>query len=237
MNEPSAPLTHEEDLDSAFRRLVEVQAAIYTERGFRRRLGYGQRPAIVHIDLANAWTRPGSRFSCDGTDEIVAGVQRLNAAARPKEIPIVYTTTAYDITDAPNSDMGLWSRKAPIADLVNGSELVQIDDRIAPEPNELVIVKKRASAFHGTNLSSFLKASQVDTLIITGLIASGCVRHTTEDAMAEGFRPILVRECIGDRVPGVTAWNLFDLDCKMADVESLDSVVAYLGNVSSQARE
>jgi nicotinamidase-related amidase len=56
----------------------------------------------------------------------------------------------------------------------------------------------------------------------------GCVRHTVEDALAEGFRPIVVRECVGDHIPGAVEWNLFDVDGRFGDVESLDTVVEYL---------
>jgi N-carbamoylsarcosine amidase len=59
---------------------------------------------------------------------------------------------------------------------------------------------------------------------------AGCVRHTAEDAIGYGFRPIVVRECVGDRVAGVTEWNLFDIDAKFGDVEPLDTVVEYLSS-------
>jgi nicotinamidase-related amidase len=164
-------------------------------------------------------------------DVIIPAVQRLNEAARAKQIPIVYTTTAYAVTAGPQTDMGLWHHKIPVEQLQLGSEEVAIDDRIAPLASEQVIVKKRASAFHGTYLSGFLKASQVDTVVITGVTMAGCVRHTTEDAIADGFRPIVVREAVGDRVPGVVEWNLFDIDSKFGDVEPLDRVLTYLGNL------
>lgn len=44
----------------------------------------------------------------------------------------------------------------------------------------------------------------------------------------EGFRTIAVKECIGDLIPGAVAWNLFDIDAKYADVESVDTCVEYL---------
>ena len=106
-----------------------------------------------------------------------------------------------------------------------------------------MIVKKRASAFHGTYLSGFLKAHGVDTVILTGVTMAGCVRHTCEDAIAEGFRPIVVREAVGDRVPGAVEWNLYDIDAKFGDVEPLERVVEYLeglpapGTVSSAAAQ
>ena len=70
--------------DEVARALETVFAAdseLYRDRGFMRRVGYGTRPALVNIDLANAWTRPGNPFSCTGMDVIVPGVQRLLAAA------------------------------------------------------------------------------------------------------------------------------------------------------------
>jgi N-carbamoylsarcosine amidase len=56
---------------------------------------------------------------------------------------------------------------------------------------------------------------------------SACVRNTVEDAIAEGFRPIVVRECVGDRIAGAVEWNLFDIDAKFGDVESLQTVLEY----------
>lgn len=215
-------------LDQAFNQGIEQ----YDKRGFKRRVGYGNRPAIVHIDMANAWTRPGHAFSCEHMDTIIPACQDLNEAARAKGVPVIYTTTAYDVVDpAKPSDMGLWVSKIPLELLETGSEAVKIDSRIAPEPGELVITKKRASAFPGTNLQQFLTANRIDTVIVTGVTAAGCVRHTVEDAIAEGFRPIVVREAVGDRVPGVVAWNLFDIDAKFGDVEPLSNVIEYLNNL------
>jgi maleamate amidohydrolase len=221
-----------DELSEALERIFSADSDIYRNRGFQRRVGFGERPALLHIDLGNAWTRPGNAFSCDGMDVIIPAVQRLNEAGRAKAAPIVYTTTAYEVTDGPNSDMGLWVHKIPTEVLKVGDEATQIDDRIAPEENELVIVKKRASAFHGTHLSSYLTSHRVDTVVVTGVTMAGCVRHTVEDAIAEGFRPIVVREAVGDRVPGVVEWNLFDIDSKFGDVEPLERVLEYLDGIA-----
>ncbi|HEX2110004.1 MAG TPA: isochorismatase family protein [Gaiellaceae bacterium] len=226
------------EITDALERIFSADSSVYQRRGFQRRIGFGERPALINIDLANAWTRPGNPFSCNGMDVIIRGVQRLLAATRAKTLPVVFTTTAYAITEGANSDMGLWNRKIPLEALQLGTDAVAIDERIAPEPDEQVIVKKRASAFHGTYLSSFLNAHRVDTVIVTGVTMAGCVRHTVEDAIAEGFRPIVVRECVGDRVPGVVEWNLFDIDAKFGDVEPLERVLEYLDGVeaSQEAR-
>ena len=224
-------MTSDSEVLDALDTIFDADTGIYRERGFQRRVGFGRRPALLHIDLAHAWTRPGHAFSCDGMDTIIPAVQALNEAGRAKGVPIVYTTTAYADVSGPNSDMGLWVHKIPVELLQLGTDDVEIDERIAPQPGELVIVKKRASGFHGTHLSSYLNAQGVDTVILTGVTMAGCVRHSTEDAIAEGFRPIVVREAVGDRVPGVVEWNLFDIDAKFGDVEPLERVLEYLAGI------
>ena len=101
------------ECEAALQTIFDADTGIYHERGFQRRVGFGSRPALVHIDLANAWTRPGHAFSCDGMETIIPAVQALNEAGRAKGVPVVYTTTAYQDVDGPNSDMGLWGRKIP----------------------------------------------------------------------------------------------------------------------------
>lgn len=217
------------DLEQLLEQTFTQDSAEYSGRGFQRRVGYGNRPALMHIDMANAWTRPGHAFSCRNMDTIVPTCQALNTAARANGVPVIYTTTAYTVTEPGKpSDMGLWVHKIPVELLTEGSPEVEIDSRIAPEPGELVLTKKRASAFPGTNLQQFLTVNRIDTVIVTGVTAAGCVRHTVEDAIAEGFRPIVVREGVGDRVAGVVEWNLFDIDAKFGDVEPLDNVLGYL---------
>jgi len=216
------------EIQRALETIFSTDSDLYRARGFMRRVGFGERPALIHIDLANAWTRPGNPFSCDGMETIIPSVQRLNEAARAKGVPIVYTTTAYAAIDGPSPDTGLWQHKIPVEVLQLGTDAVAIDERIAPEPGEHVVVKKHSSAFFGTHVASMLRAAGVDTVIVTGVTMAGCVRHTVEDAIGYGFRPIVVRECVGDRVPGVVEWNLFDIDAKFGDVEPLETVLDYM---------
>ncbi|MGH7117539.1 MAG: isochorismatase family protein [Acetobacteraceae bacterium] len=229
-----------ERLNQILQQAFDESTRIYRQRGFQRRIGFGKRPALISVDLANAWTRPGNPFSCDQMDEqIIPGMQRLLAACRANGHVVVHVTTAYQSTDRndPATDMGLWHCKIPVeaVDLAN-TDLWAIDSRIAPLGNEYVLLKKRASAFSGTPLAGYLRASGVDTILVTGVTATACVRTTICDGLAEGFRTIAVRECIGDRVPGAVAWNLFDIDSKFADVETVDTCVAYLNASGSQTR-
>lgn len=226
-----------QDLMAMLEQAFEESTKLYKERGFQRRVGFGKRPALVSVDLANAWTRPGNPFTCDQEkmdNEIIPGMQRLLEAFRAANLPVIHVTTAYEITDrnAPFTDMGLWHNKIPIdvVDLAD-EELWAIDSRIAPIKGEYTLLKKRASSFHGTELAGILRANDVDTILVTGVTACACVRQTICDGIADGFRPIAVKECIGDRVPGAVAWNLFDIDAKFGDVESVDRCIDYVSTI------
>ena len=118
-------------------------------------------------------------------------MQRLLAACRSNNHMVSYTTTAYTVTDRdnPHTDMGLWHRKIPVEVLSESNETIwAIDSRIQPASGEHVITKKRASAFHGTHLAGMLRAAGVDTILVTGVTASACVRATS--AARPSFTPI-----------------------------------------------
>ena len=88
-------------------------------------------------------------------------------------------------------------------------------------PGDLVLEKENASAFFGTHLAPYLIGHGVDTLLITGCSTSACIRATATDAKSYRFRPIIVRECVGDRSPVAHEWTLFDIQARFADVVPL----------------
>jgi len=233
-----------ENLNQALEAAFAEATKLYRERGFQRRIGFGSKPALINVDLANAWTRPGNPFTCDKMDDqIIPAVQRLLVSFRRYGFPVVHVTTCYQVTDRtnPNTDMGLWHEKIPMEVCAESNKNVwAIDSRITPVPSEQLLIKKRASAFHGTYLAGFLRAANVDTILVTGVTASACVRETICDGLAEGFRPIAVKEAIGDRIPGAVLWNLFDIDAKFGDVETVERCLQYLdavGKTSHTLRE
>ena len=118
------------ELKKALETIFSADSELYKGRGFQRRIGYGKRPALINVDLANAWTREGNAFTCDGMDVIIPATQKLLKAARAKNCPVVFTCTAYVATEGPNTDMGLWHYKIPVEVLKVGDEWCQIDDRI-----------------------------------------------------------------------------------------------------------
>jgi maleamate amidohydrolase len=192
-----------------------------------RRIGFGAHPLLLIIDFTRAFTEPGRPLAADCSAEI-RQTNLLIAAARAADVPVMFTAVAYESPDL--SDAGLWARKiGGQTDLMAGTAGVEIDPRLRRESGDGVLYKKYASCFFGTDLVSRLNAVGRDTLILAGLTSSGCVRATAVDAIQWGFRPIVVREAVGDRWPDAHAQALRDLDAKYADVMAIKDVLAHLG--------
>lgn len=202
----------------------------YKQHGLAARVGFGTRPALLVIDFIKAYTTPGSPlYAAPGVPDAVQASVPLLAAARAANTPLIYTTVAY----APDGrDGGMFLRKVPaLRALTRDAPGAQIVDELAPQPADLVVEKKYASAFFGTPIAATLTASGIDTLIMVGCSTSGCIRASAVDGMQHGFRVIVPRECVGDRAPGPHEANLFDIDGKYGDVVATDEVIAYLLSV------
>jgi nicotinamidase-related amidase len=201
-------------------------AEFFAARGFGVTIGFGQRPAVVVVDLINAFTDRDMPLGAD-LDAVVAQTADILDAARDAGAPVYFTTVEYS---ADLADAGVWFRKQrALSTLIAGTPAVEVDERLGRRGSEGLLPKKYASAFFGTDLASRLTAGSIDTLIITGATTSGCVRCTAVDAVQLGFRPMVVRDAVGDRSPAAHNQSLFDLEQKYADVVTADAVIAYLG--------
>jgi nicotinamidase-related amidase len=197
----------------------------FRNKGFGSRVGFGQRPALLVVDLITGFTDLRSPLAGDLEGQLAA-TNRLLEPARAAGIPVIFSTVAYD---AELQEAGIWIRKIPANSwLVEGSEWVQVDERLRQRPNETTLVKKYASCFFGTDLAARLVSRRVDTLIIAGCTTSGCVRATAVDSCSYGFHTVVVEEAVGDRAALPHAASLFDIDAKYGDVVGLDEALAYL---------
>ena len=197
----------------------------YVRKGFAARVGFGARPAVLVIDMIRAFTDLRSPLAST-LDAQVTAIRTLLAAARQQEIPVIFSTVAYD---ADLQEAGIWIRKIPSNSwLVEGSEWVELDERLGRRPREMLLVKKYASCFFGTDLAARLVTRQVDTLLITGCTTSGCVRATAVDACSLGLHTIVVQDAVGDRAELPHIANLFDIDAKYGDVVDLEDALGYL---------
>lgn len=202
---------------------------------YATRMGLRQRPALLCIDLYNAvfgdrrepLLEAMKRFpsSCGETAwDAVEPTRRLMAAARQTGIPLIHTTRDLQ-NQAPGRPMTSTKREANGIDPVWESEFFA---PLAPLPEELVIHKVRASGFYGTPLDANLVEMGIDSLILCGESTSGCVRATCVDAKMHGYSVAVVEECVFDRNWLSHKVNLFDMNCKYADVMFLDEVLEYL---------
>ncbi|MGH3058219.1 MAG: isochorismatase family protein [Gaiellaceae bacterium] len=195
--------------------------------GFHGRgAGLGDRPALVVVDMSTGFTDPESPLACD-LEHVVEAVGLLVAAARRADVPVVYTTVAYD--EEGKRRAAAFLEKVPaLLTLEAGSRWVEIDSRIAPQPGEPVLRKLHASAFFETELAGLLAAAGCDSVIVAGASTSGCVRATAVDALQHGYRTVVPREAVGDRSAGAHEANLYDIDAKYGDVVPLAETLARL---------
>jgi maleamate amidohydrolase len=196
---------------------------------FDTNIGFGTRPAVIVIDFVNAYTTKGAPFFGQGVVDAVDHSVPLLAAARTAKVPIIYTKVLYHPSGV---DGGLFVKKVPaLRALVAGEPLAEIDSKITPEPEDLVIVKNYPSCFFGTTLQSTLMGLGIDTLVLIGCSTSGCVRAAAIDAIQYGYRVIVPRECAGDRHDAPHDANLFDINAKYGDVVPKATVIEYFQGI------
>jgi maleamate amidohydrolase len=199
----------------------------YSQAGFGGRLTFGKRAALLIIDVVRAYLDPASPLYA-GVEDMLASNERLLAAARAANMRVIFTNVVY----APDgADGGQFFRKVPaLAAFRRGGPMGTFPDTLKPQDGESVISKQYPSAFFGTPLAPMLRALDIDTLLITGVSTSGCVRATALDALCHGFLPFVVREACGDRDARPHESNLFDIQAKIGEVISeamaLDHIAA-----------
>jgi nicotinamidase-related amidase len=213
--------------------------------------GFGQRPALVLIDLYR-WvfgdSRPESVLAAmkdwPGTCgpqawDALPHLQRVLAAAREAEIPIVHVTGLHPA----DSGVAAWATRGNKETSNGAGDPVMADkvrrrfdivDEVKPLPGEAVLRKAAPSGFFGTLLMSHLHAFDVDGIILVGESTSGCVRATCVEGRSYRFKMTVVEECVFDRHKTAHAMNLFDMHQKYADVLGIDEVVAHLEKLAGK---
>jgi nicotinamidase-related amidase len=205
--------------------------ADYAAAGFGQGLQPGSRPALLMVDFARAYFDPASPLYA-AVEPLRATAGQLLATARHHGVPVVHTRVEYQ---PGGGNGGLFYRKIAALKLFDaGSPMGAFEPPLEPLPQEMVITKQYPSAFFGTDLAARLKAAGIDTLVIAGLSTSGCVRASAVDAICHGFIPLIVRDCVGDRLAQVHEANLFDLAAKTAEIVSLAETIAYFEGLASR---
>jgi len=203
-------------------------------RPYQRDTYIGSRPALLVIDLYNLAYEGGAKPVLELQNEFpsscgeyawqaIEPTKQLFAAVRQQGIPVIYLT----------SDTRARAR-GPKVSATNRKTRKMSDDafeifhEFAPQPEDLIVYKTRASAFHGTPITAYLTMLGVDSLIVVGESTSGCVRASVVDAYSHGYHTVVVEECCFDRSYISHQVSLFDLHHKYADVMHIDEALEHL---------
>jgi maleamate amidohydrolase len=213
---------------------------VFSLSGYGKRAGFGQRPAVLVIDvnynfvgdkpepILDSVKRFRNSCGAEGWDGI-RHIGELLAQCRKKHLPIFYTTGHDDRSNA--VAFGRWQAKnrRSAEDMTDtwdkGNNIVE---EIAPLPGDTVVRKQKPSAFFGTPLMSMLNEVHADSVLITGTTTSGCVRASVIDAFSYNLKVSVVEECVFDRGQASHKINLFDMAMKYADVISLNEAIEYV---------
>jgi maleamate amidohydrolase len=216
---------------------------VFSLSGYGKRAGFGQRPAVLVIDVNYNFVgdRPEPildsvkrfRNSCGAEGwKGVGHIGELLAECRKKHLPIFYTTGHDDRSNA--VAFGRWQAKnrrsaEDMTDIWDkGNNIV---DKIAPRTGDIVVRKQKPSAFFGTPLMSMLNEVHADSVLIAGTTTSGCVRASVIDAFSYNLKVSVVEECVFDRGQASHKINLFDMAMKYADVVSLNETIEYVSGL------
>ena len=205
--------------------LPPAELATYAKGKFGERVGFGRKAALLNIDTTYMFVDPAYPQCGDGDPELVKNIARLVAEFRTLGLPIYYSRRD-DRTHPVRR--GMWNDKLGIADDMIYSRDPRADEwpqAYAPREQDVIVYKNKASCFFATPLEAFLRYDDIDTLVISGISTSGCVRAAANDAFSHNFRVIVAQEAVGDRSTVAHRANLFDMDMKMADVEPMTTVI------------
>ncbi|MBO6505938.1 MAG: isochorismatase family protein [Kordiimonadaceae bacterium] len=197
----------------------------YAAAGFGGALGFGKVPALLVIDMCMAYLDPAAPLYA-GIDQEARQIERLLKAFRDAKRPVIHTRVEYVPGGA---DGGLFYKKiSALKCFDKGNPFADPPKELQPIDGEVIVTKQYASAYFGTSLASTLSALGCDTVVVTGVSTSGCVRASALDTIQNGFIPLVVEDACGDRDEVVHKANMFDLQAKYADLVSTEQVIERL---------
>lgn len=186
--------------------------------------GMGAKPALIVVDMINAFTDPQCELGSESTSVVAANLELLTLF-RERALPVYFTTVAYDN----EQQASVFRERVPALNVLQvGSDWVEVDARLNKAPDEPLIKKHWASAFFKTDLADQLKQQGVDTIVVTGLTTSGCVRATAVDGLQHDLKTVVASDAVGDRNAAAHEANLHDLNAKYADVLSNQDIKTHL---------
>ena len=137
-------------------------------------------------------------------NEITSSVAKAIAFARSQNIPVYFVTVGFrpGMPEVSMNNKILAASKERAANL-SREGLMNIVDPVAPLPGEIIITKRRVSAFTGSDLEVILRAQGIQHIILTGVATSGVVLSTLREAADKDYRITVLSNCCTDSDPEV----------------------------------
>ena len=154
-----------------------------------------QRTALIVVDMENDFVAPGAPLETPAGRTMLPTLKRVLTFCRGQGMRVIYTTHAHR---RDGCDTGrfkdLWPPIRSGAGLVEGEPGVEIYPEIAPRADEVVITKRRYSAFYGTDLEILLRGSGVETVVISGVTTENCCHATARDALFRDYKVVFLSD-------------------------------------------
>ena len=194
----------------------------YAHQGFGAQFQLEGSKGLLIVDFVNGFADPEVFGGGNIQDAITATIPLLTFA-RSKKWPVAFSRIVFADND---SDQNIFTQKVPgLLTLKEHTHNSAIVSELAPVEGELIVRKTVPSAFFGTMLTAWLAQRGIQTLFIAGAVTSGCVRASVVDAMSNGFKPVVLSDCVGDRALGPHEANLFDMRQKYAMVMTAEEAM------------
>ena len=220
------------------RLLSEADYKTFKVSGWGKRSGFGKNPVLMIIDPQNKFVgidKPlaeSAKVYPPGIGEAafraMEKINLLRAAARPKGIPIFYTS---GLPPKEKRYDSFAKKLNPPKGVTMPAEAEEICSVVAPEKGDHIIYKHCASPFFGNHLIADLIAVHCDTLLVTGFVTSGCIRAFVIDAVSYNFNVVVAEDGVADKFEYAHKANLLDMDMKYADVMPAEEIISYINSL------
>jgi len=195
-----------------------------------------KRTAAIVIDLQNFFLEPGQPMANPHGLDIIDNVNAVTAALRRGGGLVVFTQQSFAPVENDTRRRAPRTPPAPMMrDLMDklkpGDPSFDLHARVAVAPQDLVITKRRPSAFHPyalTDLEETLSARGIETVIIMGVVTNGCCECTARDAYQLNYRVVFVSDANATFTDEEHNAALFNLALLFADVRDAASAVALI---------
>lgn len=171
--------------------------------------------ALMLIDVINDFFDPSCRNYHPSYDQVLTNIKGMLGVARQAGAPVIHCMEGH----RPGTDFE--HRKLPVHNILGGHD-AEPAAGIEIRDGEVVVRKRRYSAFFGTDLDLLLRERGIDRIVMVGVKSHVCIRATIQDAFAYGYDVALVRECTGSNHKHLHEASLEDIQRYMGSVISMD---------------